>query len=212
MVSASVRVVVADDHPIYRSGVAQAVREHEGLELAGEAEGGRRALALIDEQRPDVVLLDAKMDFDGLAVLDVLAGAPRRTQAVMLSAYLDGALIHAALARGARGYLSKASDRDDICRAVRAAARGEVVMSADVQTALGQHIEGEAAAAHPGLSERELEVLAHVAHGLSAPAIAREMHLSVATIKTHLGHIYAKLGVPDRAGAVAEALRRGILR
>jgi two-component system nitrate/nitrite response regulator NarL len=206
-----VRVVVADDHPIYRSGVAQAIAEHGGLELAGEADDGERALELIGEQQPDVVLLDAKMGVDGLTVLDALAREGHPVPTVMLSAYLEGALIHAALERGASGYLSKACDRDDICRAVHAAARGEAVLSPDAQTALAQHIQSQAAPGHALLSVRERDVLGHVARGLSAPAIAHEMHLSVPTIKTHLGHVYAKLGVSDRAGAVAEALRRGLL-
>ena len=204
-------VVVADDHPLYRDGLAGAIREHPALDLVGEASNGGEALELIERHAPDVALLDVKMPLDGPTVLRRLAKAGRATRVVFLSAYLDSALIYAALEAGAVGYLSKRDDRAAICAALRAAARGQVVLSPAAQTALGRGIRANRRSGAPELTRREREVLRLAADGLSAPDIGARLYLSPATVKTHLAHLYDKLGVSDRSAAVAEGFRRGLL-
>jgi two-component system, NarL family, nitrate/nitrite response regulator NarL len=209
--SAAVRVVVADDHPLYRDGLTGAIRAQPHLDLVGEAADGSGALALISEHSPDVALLDVKMHFDGPSVLKRLQAVGSSTRVVFLSAYLDSALVYSALEAGAAGFLSKRADRAAICDALHAAARGEIVLSPETQTALGHEIHMNRRSDGPRLTAREYEVLALAAEGLSASAIGERLFLSPATIKTHLAHVYDKLGVSDRAAAVAEAFRRGLL-
>jgi two-component system nitrate/nitrite response regulator NarL len=202
---------VADDHPLYRDGLTGAIRARPRLELVGEAADGSGALALISEHSPDVALLDVKMHFDGPSVLKRLQAVGSSTRVVFLSAYLDSALVYSALEAGAPGFLSKRADRAAICDALHAAASGEIVLSPETQTALGHEIHMNRRSDRPRLTAREYEVLALAAEGLSASAIGGRLFLSPATIKTHLGHVYNKLGVSDRAAAVAEAFRRGLL-
>jgi two-component system, NarL family, nitrate/nitrite response regulator NarL len=207
----AVRVVVADDHPLYREGVVGAIRERPGLDLVGEAANGADALRLIATRSPDVALLDVKMQVDGPSVLKRLHAARSPTAVVFLSAYLDSALVYSVLEAGAAGFLSKAADRAAICDALERVARGEIVLCPETQTVLGQEIRLKRGAEHPSLTAREYEVLVLAAEGLSASAIADRLFLSPATIKTHLAHLYDKLGVSDRAAAVAVAFRRGLL-
>lgn len=206
-----VRVVVADDHPLYREGLVGAIRERPMLEMVGEAADGAEALRLIATRSPDVALLDVKMQVDGPSVLKRLRAARAETAVVFLSAYLDSALVYSALEAGAAGFLSKAADRAAICDAVERVARGEIVLSPETQTVLGQEIRLKRRAEHQPLTAREYEVLALAAEGLSASAIADRLFLSPATIKTHLAHLYDKLGVSDRTAAVAVAFRRGLI-
>lgn len=206
-------MVVADDHPVYRDGITRAIRERPDLELVGEAGGGREALELIAAQTPDVALLDFRMpDLDGQAVLSALVRDRSPVRVVFLSANTEPAIVFAALAAGATGYLSKDANRSAICDAIAAAARGETVLSPDLQTGLAGQIR-----LHAGqgdrivLSPREREVLALTAQGRSAREIATQLFLAPTTVKTHLQNLYEKLGVSDRAAAVAEAMRRGLL-
>lgn len=203
--------MVADDHPVYREGLAGAIRDRPRLDLVGEAADGGTALELIARHGPDVALLDVKMHLDGPTVLRRLQNAGSRTRVVFLSAYLDSALVYSALESGAAGFLSKRADRAVICDALEAAAQGEVVLSPEIQTALGQEIRFNRKTERPALTEREREVLVLAAEGLSAAGIGKRLYLSPATIKTHLAHLYDKLGVSDRTAAVAEAFRRGLL-
>lgn len=181
------------------------------LEMVGEAADGAEALRLIATRSPDVALLDVKMQVDGPSVLKRLRAARAETAVVFLSAYLDSALVYSALEAGAAGFLSKAADRAAICDAVERVARGEIVLSPETQTVLGQEIRLKRRAEHQPLTAREYEVLALAAEGLSASAIADRLFLSPATIKTHLAHLYDKLGVSDRTAAVAVAFRRGLI-
>jgi two-component system, NarL family, nitrate/nitrite response regulator NarL len=206
-----VRVILADDHPLYREGVAAAIREYAGLDLVGEASDGAEALDLVRRLGPDVALLDVKMQVEGPTVLHRIRDSGRGTRVVFLSAYLDSALIYSALEAGAAGFLSKRADRAEICEALRAAAKGEIVLSSETQTALGREIRFKKRTAAPALTPREQEVLVLAAEGHSASTIGKQLYLSTATVKTHLAHLYDKLGVSDRTAAVAEAFRRGLL-
>jgi two-component system nitrate/nitrite response regulator NarL len=212
MGSAPVTVVLADDHPLYRDGLVGAIRARDDLDLVGEAGSGDEALSLIAQHRPAVALLDVKMDVDGPTVLKRLQNAHvSKTRVVFLSAYLDSALIYSALEAGAAGFLSKRADRSAICDAIVAAADGEIVLSQEIQTALGHEIRANHRNGHPALTPREHEVLVLAAEGLSASQIGQRLFLSASTVKTHLAHVYDKLGVSDRTAAVAEAFRQGLV-
>jgi two-component system, NarL family, nitrate/nitrite response regulator NarL len=209
--AAQFRVVVADDHPLYRDGLVGAIRARRDLELVGQASDGDEALDQILQLVPDLALLDVKMDVDGPTVLRRIQNAGASTRVVFLSAYLDSALIYSTLEAGAAGFLSKRAGRSAICDALAAAGRGEIVLSPEIQTALGREIRATRRAERCALTPREHEVLVLAADGLSASGIGERLFLSAATVKTHLAHTYDKLGVSDRAAAVAEAFRRGLL-
>ncbi|MEA2468794.1 MAG: two-component system, NarL family, nitrate/nitrite response regulator NarL [Thermoleophilaceae bacterium] len=204
--------MVADDHPLVREGLLRAVGEQPALELVGSASNGREALEHIRRVLPDVALLDVKMpELDGIAVVRAVARDGLPTRVVFLSAYVDSAVAYRALAEGAAGFLSKEASAQAVCDAIVAAARGETVMSPEVQSGIAEEIRMRAAPERLTLSARENEVLVMIADGLSAPDIGRRLHLSPATVKGHLHSLYEKLGVKERAAAVAEAMRRGLL-
>jgi two-component system, NarL family, nitrate/nitrite response regulator NarL len=208
-----VRVVIADDHPVFRDGIARAVRERPDLELVGAASGGREALDLLREHRPLVAVVDLRMpDVDGLQVVQAVQREELGTRVLLLSASTEGAVALTGIEAGAAGYLTKDRDREAICDAVQAIARGESVLDPALQGAvLGEIRQRGAAAGGPKLTPREREVLVLIATGLTAPAIAQRLVVSVPTVKTHLASLYDKLGVSDRAAAVAEGMRRGLL-
>jgi two-component system nitrate/nitrite response regulator NarL len=206
-------VVVADDHPLYRAGLVDAIGERPDLELLAECGGGRDAVEQILARRPKVALLDMRMrDLDGMAVLEELGRAGSRTRVVFLSAYEEGEVIHGALSAGAAGYLSKETDRTEICDAIVGAAGGDLVVSPSLPGVLVAYMHRRAARSTPRLGEREHEVMRLTAEGLSAPEIADRLGIGATTVKTHLQRIYRKLDVTDRAAMVAKALRLGLLQ
>jgi two-component system, NarL family, nitrate/nitrite response regulator NarL len=205
-------VLVADDHPMYREGVVSVLRRRPEIESVAEAGSGREALAAIARSEPDVALLDIQMaDLDGVQVARVIERESRATRTLFLSAYYDQEIVYKALAAGAAGYLSKDARGNEIADAVVAVARGETVLGRDIQAAVAQRIRQTAERTGPVLSAREREVLELVATGLSSPEVARLLNLSTTTVKTHLQRLYEKLGVGDRAAAVAEAMRQHLL-
>lgn len=207
-----VRVLVADDHPLFREGVARAIRDRPDLELVAETGDGTAALERIRELAPDVALLDVRLPgIDGPGVLKALRRDGDATAVLFLSAFTDGDVVHPALSAGASGYLSKEATRDEICDAIAAVARGETVLSRDAQAGVVRALHHRGTAADAVLTPREREVLTLTAAGVSAPEIGRRLFLSPATVKTHLQRTYEKLGVDDRAAAVAEAIRRGLI-
>jgi two-component system nitrate/nitrite response regulator NarL len=195
-----------------REGLLRAVADQPHLDLVGSAGDGRAALDGIRELRPDVALLDVKMpELDGLAVVRAVTREELPTRVVFLSAYVDSAVAYRAVAEGAAGFLSKEASSQAVCEAIVAASRGETVMSPEVQSGIAEEIRLRSAPERLSLSARENEVLVLIAEGLSAPDIGKRLHLSPATIKGHLQSLYEKLGVSERAAAVAEAMRRGLL-
>ncbi len=205
-------MVIADDHPLYRTGLVDTVKRRPELELVAEAEDGKSALEAIRDEGPDVCVLDVKMP--GLGGVDVLKTLEREglaVRVVFVSAYYDSDVVYGALGSGASAYLSKDSTGEEICNAVVAAAQGRTTLGTDVQAAVAQEIRRRSGEQERLLTPREDEILRLTADGLSAPDIARELHLGATTVKTHLQRVYEKLGVSDRAAAVAEAMRRGIL-
>jgi two-component system, NarL family, nitrate/nitrite response regulator NarL len=205
-------VLVADDHPLYREAVARAVRSRPEFRLVGEAADGREALDAIRAEEPDVAVLDVEMpSLRGVEIAEALRRDGAATRVILLSAHLESETVYDAVAGGVAAYLSKAAPGERICDAIAAVARGEVVLPGEVQAGLAAAIRLRADPDRPALSAREQEVLGLIAEGLTAPAVGRELHLSTATVKSHLRTLYEKLGVSDRAAAVAEAMRRGLL-
>lgn len=205
-------VLVVDNHPVYRDGLAQALASRTDLELVGEAEGGREALERIRELGPEVAVVDVRMPgLDGLGVLTAAGRESPGTRILFISAYLDGDIAYQALAEGAAGYISKDSPRQLICDAIVTVANGGIALCPEVEVDLASEIRKRTRIERGALSEREIEVLRGVAEGWSAAEIGRRLHLSPTTVKSHLRNLYAKLDVGDRAAAVAEAMRRGLL-
>ena len=205
-------VFVADDHPVFRDGLIRALRSRPEFELVGEAGDGREALEAIKRLAPTVALLDLKMPgLDGGAIAHALRRDGVETRVVLISAHAPSELIYRAISLGAAAYLSKEASREDICDTVAAVARGETRLSPEIQGELVRQIQMRAIDERPVLSPREREVLELIAEGLSAPDIAKRLHVSPATVKTHLQTLYEKLGVSDRAAAVASAMRNGLL-
>jgi two-component system nitrate/nitrite response regulator NarL len=207
-----VTVVVADDHPLYREGVVRALLASGQIEILAEAGDGRAALAEIQEHRPDVALLDYKLpELDGVAITNAVVrdGLPPRV--LIVSAFTDSGVVYKALEIGAAGFVSKEARREQIADAVLACARGENVVPPDVAAGLVSEIRLRRHDDTPALTPREREILRLIAAGKSLPEIAGELYLGLTTVKTHAQHLYDKLGVSDRAAAVAVAMRRGLI-
>jgi two-component system nitrate/nitrite response regulator NarL len=207
-----VRVVIADDHPFFRDGVSRGLSRDGRVEVVAEAEDGREALDAIRRDVPDVALVDYQMPgLDGLAIVRAVVRDKLQTRVLLLSAHTDSGRVFEALQEGAAGYLPKDARRAEIVEAVLKAARGETVVPASLAGGLAGEIRLRAQPAGPALSERERQVLQAFARGRSIPQVAEELFIGVSTVKTHTQRLYDKLGVSDRAAAVAEAMRRGLL-
>ena len=209
---ARVRVVVADDHPFFRDGVARGLVHSGRIEVVAEAADGREALEAIRRDDPDVALVDYEMpDVDGLGVVRAAVRDGLRTRVLLLSAHTDSAVVFQALQEGAAGYLAKDAKRAEIVEAVLDVAKGRTVVPAELAAGLAGEIRMRAKDQGPVLSERERQVLRAFARGLSVPQVAGELFIGVSTVKTHTQRLYEKLGVSDRAAAVAEGMRRGLV-
>jgi two-component system nitrate/nitrite response regulator NarL len=207
-----ITVVVADDHPLYREGVVRALSASGQVEVVGEAEDGRSALAEIQRHLPDVALLDYKLpELDGLAVTNAIVREQLPTRILLVSAFTDSGVVYKALETGAAGFVSKEARREQIVDAVLACSRGENVVPPDVAAGLVSEIRLRKRDDNPALTQREQEILHLIATGKSLPEIAKELFLGLTTVKTHVQHLYEKLGVSDRAAAVANAMRRGLI-
>lgn len=203
-----IRLVIVDDHPVVRDGLRGMLAAAADFEVVGEAASGDEAVAVVTAMSPDVVLMDLRMPgSDGLSAIERLRGHPCRV--LVLTAYDTDRDVLPAIKAGATGYLLKDTPRDELQRAIRAAHSGEAVLSPAVATRLLGQVREPASDA---LSARELDVLGLVAKGSTNRAVAAALFISEATVKTHLLHVYAKLGVSDRAAAVAVAYERGLLR
>ncbi|MEU6482433.1 response regulator transcription factor [Streptomyces sp. NPDC046887] len=204
-----VRVLICDDHAVVRAGLRALLDSAEGIAVAGEAAGGEEAVAMAAKLRPDVVLMDLQLGpgIDGVAATRRITAATGREapRVLVLTTYDTDADVSRAIGAGATGYLLKAERPEELFAAVHAAARGRTTLSAPVAR------RATTAPAAPALTPRERDILAQLAHGLGNREIARALFISEATVKTHLGRIYAKLGVDTRAGAVAVAKERRLL-
>jgi DNA-binding NarL/FixJ family response regulator len=207
----TISLVVVDDHPVVRDGIAGLFAGDERFRVLGEAADGAAAVELAARVDPDVVLMDLRMPgVGGVEAITRLRERGLRARVLVLTTYDTEGDVVAAIDAGATGYLLKDAPREELVRAVRAAAAGETVLS----PAVASRVVGQMRAAggsSESLSRRELEVLRLVARGATNRDAAAQLFISEATVKTHLLHVYAKLGVSDRAAAVAAAYDRGLL-
>jgi DNA-binding NarL/FixJ family response regulator len=212
-----VRVLIADDQRVVREGLAIVVEGFPDTEVVGLAGDGAEALDLVASAAPDVVLMDLRMpNVDGVEATRAIRERHPGVAVVVLTTYADDDSIVAALSAGAAGYLTKDAARDDIRRAVEAAAAGQAVLDPSVQAALlkaaRQGVARPAAPTSPpdGLTDREVEVLALIASGLSNHEIADRLYVAETTVKTHVNRIFAKTGSRDRAQAAVYAHHHGL--
>lgn len=204
-----IRVLIVDDHPVVRAGIEGMLASQPDLEIVGQAADGAGAVALCADLHPAVVLMDLRMaGMDGVAATRAIKSRFPTIQVLVLTTYDSDADILRAIEAGATGYLLKDTPREQLFQAIRAAARGEAALAPTVAARLMTRMR---APAEEALSAREIEVLAWVARGASNRQVGRELHISEATVKTHLIHIFDKLGVADRTAAVTTAMERGIL-
>ena len=223
--SAPIGLLIVDDHPVVRDGLSGMFAAPE-FKVLGQASDGAEAVRLAEALRPDVILMDLRMPgMDGVAAITELASRGIAARVLVLTTYDTDSYVLPAIEAGATGYLLKDAPSADLLRAVRAAANGEAVLAPSVAARLMSHVRtpGGAAAGGAGgpagagdsgaetLSAREVEILELVAAGTTNREAAARLFISEATVKTHLLHIYAKLGVSDRAAAVAEGFNRGLL-
>jgi DNA-binding NarL/FixJ family response regulator len=203
-------ILIADDHPVVRDGLRGMLETQADFEVVGEAADGDQAIKEVAELKPDIVLMDLRMpEVDGVTAIREIKGSQPETQILVLTTYDSDADILPAIEAGANGYLLKDSSREELYGAIRATARGDTVLAPTVAARLVGQMR---APAEERLSSRELEVLQLVAEGASNKDIASRLHISQATVKSHLIHIFGKLGVSDRTAAVTVALQRGIMR
>jgi DNA-binding NarL/FixJ family response regulator len=204
-----IRLLIADDHPVVRDGLRGIFEASDEVEVVGDAANGREAVDRAAVLKPDVVLMDLRMpEMDGVAAIKRLAERGVTARVLVLTTFDTDSDVVPAIEAGATGYLLKDAPPEELLRGVRAAARGEAVLSPSVATRLLSQVR---APVHEPLSQRELDVLGLIAQGASNRDAAPRLFISEATVKTHVLHIFAKLGVNDRAAAVATGFERGLL-
>lgn len=204
-----IKVVVADDHPVVRSGIVGLLEAEADIEVVGQAADGRQAIAAAVRHEPTVVLMDLRMpDVDGVAATKAIRERCPGVAVVVLTTFDTDEAIVRAVDAGASGYLLKDAPTDELVDGVRRAAAGETVLAAPISKRLVERMRTTSVDA---LTPREIEVLREVARGNTNAEVAELLHISEATVKTHLLHIYGKLAVSDRAAAVAKAYETGVL-
>jgi DNA-binding NarL/FixJ family response regulator len=210
----AIKLLLADDHTLVRQGLRQFLEMDGDIEVVGEASTGGEVLEQIEEKRPDVVVLDLRMPgMDGLEVARRIQEDSPEVGVMMLSAYDYRQFVVEAVRAGARGYVLKSMDADQLVQAVHLVATGNMVFDPQVVVALAEELSRAKEREQKGdvLTSREIEVLQLLAFGNSNKDIADQMNISAETVKTHLEHIFRKLGTSDRTAAVAEALRRRVI-
>ncbi|MFC9794437.1 response regulator [Streptomyces sp. NPDC057695] len=204
----SVRILLCDDHVVVRAGLLALLGSTPDIEVVGEAGSGEEAVAMAAKLKPDVVLMDLQLGagIDGVEATRRIS--PTGVHVLVLTTYDTDADITRAIEAGATGYLLKAERPEELFAAIHAAAQGRTALSPPVASRVMDRMRG---AAGPSLTDRERDILGQLGRGLGNREIARALFISEATVKTHLGRIYAKLGVDTRAGAVAVAKERRLL-
>jgi DNA-binding NarL/FixJ family response regulator len=204
-----IQLILVDDHPVVREGLAGMLASQADFEVVATASDGSQAITLDAQLQPDVILMDLRMPgTNGVTAIQAIKAQREAANILVLTTYDSDADIVRAIEAGATGYLLKDTPRDELYRAIRAAARGESVLAPAVAARLMTRMR---APAEENLSAREIEVLQLVAKGKSNKEIGKALHISTATVKTHLIHVFDKLRVKDRTSAVTMALEKGIL-
>jgi DNA-binding NarL/FixJ family response regulator len=204
-----IRILLVDDHPVVRHGLRGMLDAEPDLTVIGEAASGPAGVEAAAVERPDIVLMDLRMpDCDGVAATERIVASVPGTRVIVLTTYESDRDILRAIEAGACGYLLKDASPAELAEAVRAAARGETVLSPSVASTLVRQVRKPAP---PALSAREAEVLRLVARGLTNADIGRQLYISEATVKTHLLRVFAKLDVADRTAAVTTAMQHDLL-
>ena len=210
MTGPSTKVLLVDDHPVVREGLRGMIDAEHDLTVVGEAGSGAEAVAMAESLRPDVILMDLRMpDVDGVTATERILAVLPRTRIVVVTTYESDSDILRAVEAGAAGYLLKDASRAELADAVRDAARGKTVLAPTVADRLVHFVRQPTSAT---LSVREVEVLSQVAKGKTNAEIGQQLHISEATVKTHLLRAFNKLGVSDRTAAVTTAMSLGLLR
>jgi DNA-binding NarL/FixJ family response regulator len=210
----AIRVVLGDDHTLVRQGLRRFIESADGIEVIGEASTGADIVRLAEEIEPDVVVLDIRMpEMDGIEAARQITAQFPAIRVVMLTAYDDRHFVVEAVRAGAKGYVLKSKDAEHLLQAVRLVHQGHMVIDPELVVALADElaVAKDRDAGAETLTEREVEVLQLLAFGYTNRDIARRLYISPDTVKTHLEHIYQKLGANDRTAAVAEAFRRSLV-
>lgn len=213
-----IRIMIVDDHPIVREGLVSVLKRDEEFEIVGEAPDGRTAVKRAVSLKPDLILMDLRMpEMGGVEAMKEIRAAAPDIKFLVLTTYDTDEHIVGALEAGASGYLLKDAPRDDLFNAIRTVARGDALLQPRVAARLLQHMTGQTQRSNVNngeedLSPREIEVLQLVARGYANKEIAARLTITEATVKTHLAHIFQKLGVNDRTEAVTTAVQRNIIR
>ena len=210
----TIRVLIADDHPVVREGLMSMLKRQEDFEVVGEAKDGVEAVNKVKELTPDVVLMDLRMPkLDGVEAIHQIKAVRPQTQIIILTTYNDDEYILHGIEAGARAYLLKDVPREELFKAIRIVYRGESLIQPVVAAKLVDRLAELSQRAPLGeeLSERELEVLRLMAKGAANKEIGAQLSISQSTVKTHISNIFQKLGINDRTGAVTEALKKGII-
>jgi DNA-binding NarL/FixJ family response regulator len=209
-----IKVVLGDDHTLVRQGLHRAITQTDDIEVVGEASSGTELLRVVKETEPDIAILDIRMpEMDGIEAARHITGDHPEIGIVMLTAYDDRQFVVEAVRAGAKGYVLKTRDAEHLLRTVRLVSEGNMVIDPDLVVAVAD----ELTAAKKGerttetLTERELEILQLLAFGYTNKEIGARLFVSPDTVKTHLEHVYQKLGASDRTAAVAEAMRRRLI-
>ena len=210
----AIRVLLGDDHTLVRQGLRRFIESADGIEVLGEASTGADMVRLVEEIEPDIVVLDIRMpEMDGIEAARQITARLPATRVVMLTAYDDRHFVVEAVRAGAKGYVLKSKDAEHLLQAVRLVHQGHMVIDPELVVALADElaVAKDRDAGAESLTEREVEVLQLLAFGYTNRDIGRRLYISPDTVKTHLEHIYQKLGANDRTAAVAEAFRRSLV-
>ena len=208
------RILIADDHPAFRTGLQQMLQDVPDLEVVGEADNGAQVVELTQELAPDVVVMDLRMpEVDGIEATRRLQQVAPSAAVIVLTMFEDDDSVYAAMRAGALGYLLTGSQQDEIVRAIRAVAAGEAIFGPEIARRVIAHFStgaGSARQAFPGLTEREREILEKIAGGRGNATIAHELTISLKTVRNHVSNIFTKLQVSDRSAAIVKAREAGI--
>ncbi len=202
----TIRVLIADDHAIFRQGLATIINRDPEMQVIAQAENGEQAIALFGEHQPDVTLMDLRMpEVEGVAAISAICAIAKSARIIVLTTYDSDEDIYRGLQAGAKGYLLKETEPDELLNAIHTVHRGQQYIPPDVGAKLAQRL------SNPELSERELEVLQSLAQGMSNADIATALSIGEGTVKSHVNRILNKLDVSDRTQAVIVAVKRGIV-